>query len=63
MTSIRIANCSGCYGDRLAAAREVVDGGPIDVLTADYLSELTMPILWKARQKDAGAGFATTCLT
>ncbi len=47
---IRIANCSGFYGDRLAAAREMVEGGPIDVLTGDYLAELTMLILWKAQQ-------------
>ncbi|SDP03333.1 Protein of unknown function [Klenkia soli] len=60
---IRIANCSGFYGDRLAAAREMVEGGPIDVLTGDYLAELTMLILWKARQKDPDAGFARTFLT
>ena len=42
---VRIANCSGFYGDRLAAAREMVEGGPIDVLTGDYLAELTMLIL------------------
>ncbi|MCU1604181.1 MAG: exopolyphosphatase [Modestobacter sp.] len=60
---IRIANCSGFYGDRLAAAREMVEGGPIDVLTGDYLAELTMLILWKARQKDPGTGFARTFLS
>jgi hypothetical protein len=60
---VRIANCSGFYGDRLAAAREVVEGGPIDVLTGDYLAELTMLILWKARQKDPDAGYARTFLT
>ena len=43
---IRIANCSGFYGDRLDAAREMVEGGPIDVLTGDYLAELTMSILY-----------------
>jgi Acyclic terpene utilisation family protein AtuA len=59
---VRIANCSGFYGDRAAAAREMVDGGPIDVLTGDYLAELTMLILWKARQKDPGAGYARTFL-
>jgi hypothetical protein len=59
---VRIANCSGFYGDRLSAAREMVDGGPIDVLTGDYLAELTMMILWKARQKDPGAGYARTFL-
>jgi len=42
---IRIANCSGYYGDRLSAAYELVEGGPIDVLTGDYLAELTMSIL------------------
>ncbi|HEV7212514.1 MAG TPA: acyclic terpene utilization AtuA family protein [Blastococcus sp.] len=59
---VRIANCSGFYGDRLGAAREMVEGGPIDVLTGDYLAELTMLILWKARQKDPTAGYARTFL-
>jgi hypothetical protein len=45
MTAIKIANCSGYYGDRMAAAREMVDGGPIDYLTGDWLAELTMLIL------------------
>ena len=62
---VRIANCSGFYGDRLAAAREMLDqgSGPIDVLTGDYLAELTMLILWKARRKDPGLGYASTFLT
>lgn len=47
---IRIANCSGYYGDRLDAAREMVEGGPIDVLTGDYLAELTMSILFSQKQ-------------
>ncbi len=59
---LRIANCSGFYGDRLAAAREMVEGGPIDVLTGDYLAELTMLILWKSRRRDPAAGYATTFL-
>ena len=63
MTSpVRIANCSGFYGDRLAAAREMIEGGPIDFLTGDYLAELTMMILWKARQKDESRGYAVTFL-
>ncbi|MHB8262747.1 MAG: acyclic terpene utilization AtuA family protein [Acidimicrobiales bacterium] len=60
---VRIANCSGFYGDRLAAARELVMDGPVDVLTGDYLAELTMLILWKARSKDPERGYATTFLT
>ncbi|MGD0604194.1 MAG: acyclic terpene utilization AtuA family protein [Streptosporangiaceae bacterium] len=58
---VRIANCSGFYGDRVAAAREMLSG-PIDVLTGDYLAELTMLILWKARRKDPGRGYAVTFL-
>ena len=57
---IRIANCSGFYGDRLSAAREMVEGGPIDVLTGDYLAELTLMILHKDRAKDPRMGFART---
>ena len=43
--TIKIANCSGFYGDRLSAAKEMVDGGPIDVLTGDYLAELTLSLI------------------
>ncbi len=57
---LRVANCSGFYGDRLSAALEMVEGGPIDVLTGDYLAELTLSILHKDRQKDPAAGYAKT---
>ena len=61
---VRIANCSGFFGDRLSAAREQVTGGPIDVLTGDWLAELTMLILARQRMKHgAGAGYARTFLT
>jgi hypothetical protein len=60
---LRVANCSGFYGDRLSAARDMVEGGPIDVLTGDYLAELTMLILWKTRERGGGrGGFAATFL-
>lgn len=57
---IRIANCSGFYGDRLSAAREMVEGGDIHVLTGDWLAELTMLILARARAKRSGGGYART---
>jgi hypothetical protein len=60
---IRIANCSGFYGDRLAAAREMVEGGPIDVLTGDWLAELTMLILQRTRAKRPGGGYARSFVT
>ena len=51
---LRVANCSGFFGDRLSAAREMVEGGPIDVLTGDWLAELTMYILHKTRARSGG---------
>ncbi|HEX4815860.1 MAG TPA: acyclic terpene utilization AtuA family protein [Nonomuraea sp.] len=59
--TFRIANCSGFYGDRLSAAREMVEGGPIDVLTGDWLAELTMFILAGNRLKGR-PGYAPTFL-
>src|SRR3954468_7711210 len=60
---LRIANCSGFYGDRLSAAQEMVDGGPIDVLSGDWLAELTMLILAKNRLRDMTTGYARTFVT
>ena len=60
---IRIANCSGFYGDRVSAAAEMVEGGPIDVLTGDWLAELTMLILARTQAKRPGGGYARTFVT
>jgi hypothetical protein len=60
---IRLANCSGFYGDRLSAAAEMVEGGPIDVLTGDWLAELTMLILARTQAKRPGGGYARTFVT
>lgn len=60
---VRIGNCSGFYGDRLAAMREMLTGGDLDFLTGDYLAELTMLILARDRAKDPGRGYAKTFLT
>jgi hypothetical protein len=57
---LRIGNCSGFYGDRLAAMREMLEGGELDVLTGDYLAELTMLLLWRSAAKDPSRGYATT---
>jgi len=57
-----IANCSGFFGDRLSAAREMVQGGPIDFLTGDYLAELTMAILFRTKMKDPNGGYVSTFL-
>ncbi|NGO87301.1 acyclic terpene utilization AtuA family protein [Streptomyces sp. 196(2019)] len=59
---LRIGNASGFYGDRFDAVREMLTGGPLDVLTGDYLAELTMLILGRSRLKDPEKGYATTFL-
>ncbi len=59
---IRIGNASGFYGDRFLAVREMLEGGALDVLTGDYLAELTMLILGRDRLRDASLGYARTFL-
>ena len=61
-TPVRIGNCSGFYGDRLSAMREMLTGGDLDYLTGDYLAELTMLILARDRAKSADRGYAKTFL-
>ncbi len=61
--AVRIANCSGFYGDRLSAMREMLTGGDVDYLTGDYLAELTMLILGRDRMKNPERGYAKTFLT
>ena len=60
---VRIGNCSGFYGDRLGAALDLVEGGPLDVLTGDYLAELTMTILHRQRvERGEHLGYVGTFL-
>ena len=61
--AVRIANCSGFYGDRLSAMREMLTGGEVDYVTGDYLAELTMLILGRDRMKNPERGYAKTFLT
>ena len=59
---IRIGNASGFYGDRATAWQEMLTGGQLDVLTGDYLAELTMLILGRDRMADPSKGYAKTFL-
>jgi hypothetical protein len=63
MAAVRIGNCSGFYGDRHSAMREMLTGGDLDYLTGDYLAELTMLILGRDRMKHPDRGYAKTFLT
>src|SRR4051794_20277651 len=60
MRQLRVGNCSGFYGDRITAMREMLEGGELDVLTGDYLAELTMLILGRDQLRDASLGYART---
>ncbi len=59
---LRVGNASGFYGDRFSAWQEMLDGGALDVLTGDYLAELTMLILGRDRMRDPDLGYAKTFL-
>src|SRR6266849_7213339 len=55
---IRIANGQGFWGDWLEAPVRLVEQGPIDYLTLDYLAEVTMSILQKQKEADPQLGYA-----
>jgi acyclic terpene utilization AtuA family protein len=57
---VRIGNASGFYGDRPAAFRELLETGNVDIITGDYLAELTMLILARDRARDPALGYART---
>ena len=57
-TPLRIANASGYWGDDLTALRRQLEGGPVDVITMDFLAEITMSILQKQVQRNPEAGYA-----
>ncbi|HXQ29242.1 MAG TPA: acyclic terpene utilization AtuA family protein [Gemmatimonadales bacterium] len=57
MKTVRIAGGQGFWGDALDAPYRQVTEGPIDVLTLDYLAEVTMSILQKQKARDPNAGY------
>ena len=58
MKTIKIANGQGFWGDSLEAPVQLVERGPIDYLTLDYLAEITMSIMQKQRARDPRFGYA-----
>lgn len=60
---LRIGNAGGYWGDDLGALQRQIDGGPIDVITMDFLAEITMSILHKQLRRDPHAGYARDFVT
>ena len=56
---VRIGCGAGFWGDSAEGPKQLVDSGEIDYLVLDYLAEITMSLLARARAKDANAGYAT----
>lgn len=60
---VRIGGGAGYWGDTPSGPRQLVRHGKIDYLILDYLAEITMSILAKAKAKDPQAGYATDFIT
>src|SRR5258708_5528461 len=63
MSSIRVGNGAGFWGDSLDAPRLLAEQGELDYLTLEYLAELTLSILAHQRSRDPQAGFVADFLT
>ena len=56
--SIRIGGASGFWGDSVVATPQLLNNNNLDFIVYDYLAEITMSIMARARTKDAKQGYA-----
>ena len=56
---VLVANGQGFWGDSILGPIRLVNEGPLDYLTLDYLAEVTMSIMQKLKDRDPNAGYAT----
>ncbi|MDQ7080025.1 MAG: acyclic terpene utilization AtuA family protein [Paracoccaceae bacterium] len=60
---IRIGGASGFWGDAAHASAQLLQGDAPDFIIHDYLAEITMAILARARARDPMLGYATDFVT
>ena len=56
--SIKIGGASGFWGDSVIATPQLLNGNKLDFIVYDYLAEITMSIMARARAKDSTKGYA-----
>ena len=61
--TIRIGGGSGFWGDTDTGPVQLVERGDIDYLVFDYLAEITMSLLTRARARSPELGYATDFVT
>ena len=59
MTTVRIGNGQGFWGDSVDAPVELLRRGPLDYLGMDYLAEVTISIMMRQKLKNPDRGYAT----
>ena len=57
--AIKIGGASGFWGDSVIANTQLLNGNSLDLNVNDYLAEITMSIMARARSKDSSKGYAT----
>ena len=57
MNTVRIGGGAGFWGDSALGPEQLVDSGEIDYLILDYLAEITMSLLARARERKPELGY------
>ena len=61
--TVKIGGASGYWGESAMSTPQLLNAGGLDFIVYDYLAEITMSILARAKAKDPNAGYATDFIT